>query len=124
QIVNNRMQRPADQVGPVIQHIDDYVLRQRLLNHSHLFFHPLHDCAAVFAIEHHHDGGDDLAAGVAGRGPLADERSDDDLSHVAHENRQIAGATAHHNVFNVARTVKHGLAANETLLVLVDDVGT
>src|SRR5205823_1377748 len=101
EVVYDGVQRALNQVGPVVENFQLDVRGQRFLDLGDALFDSLYDRAAVFAQQHHDDGGHDLAAAIAGGGALASKWGDDDLSYIANESRQIAGAAADHDFFNV-----------------------
>src|SRR6185436_20799959 len=105
-----------------VENIEFYIRGQRRLDFGQPLLNALNDRSAVLAEEHHGHADDDFATAVAGGGALAGERGDDDLGHVANENRQIAWVGANDNTLDIADVAEHGFAANEALLPFMDDV--
>jgi hypothetical protein len=122
EVVEHRVERPADQVAAVVDDLQFDAGRKRAADLAQLLFGGGHDPPAVLAADHHHHPGHHLAAAVAGRRPLPHERGHGHGADVSDEHRHAPRRAADDDLLDVGHALEQRLAADEPLLAMLDDI--
>jgi hypothetical protein len=122
EVVEHGVEGAGDQVGAVVEDLELHPGGQRPPHLLELVLGGRHDAAAVLAADHHHHPGDRLAAAVACGRALPGKGADPDRAHVADQHRHPAGGTPHDHPLDVGDVAEQGLAADEPLFAVADDV--
>ena len=113
---------PRDQLRAVIDDVDLDPRRQRPPDLLELLLRCPDDAAAVFPPDHHHHPRHHLATAAARHRPLPGQGPDGDAADVADQHRHAPRRAADDDLLDVGDALEEGLATDEPLLAVLDDV--
>ena len=122
QIVEHGVERPGDQVRPVVENVEFDPGGQGRADRVQPLLRRRHHPPAVFTADHHHHSCDHLAAAVPRGGALPHQGRDQDIADVADEHGDAPGRTPYDHLLDGVGVRQQGLPADEPLLAVFDDV--